>query len=332
MCGVHNRHSVNCGTMAGISTLLLGICICIVTVWNVSSFRLSSSCTSLQRSAVRRKINSRRELSLRGGDDYAELHNRLFDDINSKLSLKLTDYGDYQGVATWRDGDWDGNVEWFDEAMGAKLTGVSKYSAFNAATGVSRYSIDCWVGPSLLVPHMLLSFGTVPSNDRGLNNMIIMDFVPRGATPFGSDSNYVDKYYGNEVLDCYDDAIAAAAGGNRGDNVHLAPPISFSGRLLSSPVRTAVASSSLSTGSVASFATEHVQRWLDWVTTAEKVEARQRGAINTRDDKLRQYAYRAGLASWNELLDMNNLQSDLIRDLAAGSTGPLAEAYIGGGS
>ena len=36
-------------------------------------------------------------------------------------------------------------------------------------------------------------------------------------------------------------------------------------------------------------------RWLAWLKEAKAVEARQRGAINTRDDKQRQFFYRAAV-------------------------------------
>jgi len=39
----------------------------------------------------------------------------------------------------------------------------------------------------------------------------------------------------------------------------------------------------------------HVTRWLTWLKEAKAVEARQRGAINTRDDKQRQFFYRAAV-------------------------------------
>lgn len=74
-------------------------------------------------------------------------------------------------------------------------------------------------------------------------------------------------------------------------------------------------------------AIRHTDRWLDWVANAKAVEARQRGAINVRDDKLRQFAFRAHLDAW-----VGKVGPETARKLAAGFTGPLAEAYVGGGS
>jgi len=59
----------------------------------------------------------------------------------------------------------------------------------------------------------------------------------------------------------------------------------------------------------------------------------QRGAINSRDDKQRQFQYRSVLTYYQEQLeDFASDNDDLMRRLSAGSTGPIAEAYIGGGS
>ena len=72
----------------------------------------------------------------------------------------------------------------------------------------------------------------------------------------------------------------------------------------------------------------HVERWMGYISEAKPSEARQRGGLNVRDDKLRQFAYRAALADAKAICG----GEDAARALAAGLTGPLAEAYVGGGS
>jgi len=77
---------------------------------------------------------------------------------------------------------------------------------------------------------------------------------------------------------------------------------------------------------VTQFATAHVEGWARASFEAEQVQARQRGAINSRDDKLRQYFFQGSVAQYRVV------GGELVRKLGAGSTGPLSEAYVGGGS
>ena len=63
------------------------------------------------------------------------------------------------------------------------------------------------------------------------------------------------------------------------------------------------------------------------------MEARQRGAINTRDDKIRQFIYRATVSEYAGLFAKAGVSDpDLVSRLGAASTGPISEAYVGGGS
>lgn len=113
--------------------------------------------------------------------------------------------------------------------------------------------------------------------------------------------------------------------------LHLPPPLCFSGRLLRSPLHLAVTGLSFEDMSDAAYG--HVQQWLGWLDAAEEVQARMRGAMNMRDDRLREFAYRAALSRYMFLLQSEgDGNADLARRVAAGSTGPLAEAYVGGGS
>lgn len=102
---------------------------------------------------------------------------------------------------------------------------------------------------------------------------------------------------------------------------------SLSGRLLNSPVYLSVAG--LSLDQAASDSEVFIYRWLDWLTSADKVNARQLGDIYTRDDKLRQFAFKGNCASADMIVGAR--AGEVINSLGTACTGPLAEA-VGGGS
>lgn len=232
-------------------------------------------------------------------------------EISAFLDLKQTDYCETMG-ASFSTGDLMATCAWFDEKTGSKLTGMS-WNTINKGDESTSF-LNGWMGPMSFVPHMMLSVGV---NDEG--HCLEADYVPRGQVAFGSDSMYCETYFDNpEVSAWY--AEAASKG------KHMAPSESFSGRLLRSPIYIRVGC--LSEGDAAALARAHASRWCQWIKDAKPSEARQRGGLNVRDDKLRQYAFRANLVYAKSLTDS---EKDA-RALAAGLTGPLAEAYIGGGS
>ena len=59
----------------------------------------------------------------------------------------------------------------------------------------------------------------------------------------------------------------------------------------------------------------------------QPIAARLRGGFNARDDKLRQYFYRGKVEEYTALFG-----EEEGRTMAAISTGPISEAYVGGGS
>ncbi len=79
-----------------------------------------------------------------------QIQNTLFDKLNNVLSLKKTDFTSKYPIS-----NFEGSAEWYDEVKGSKLTGVSRYHMHNSASGTS--SINVWMGPGYLVPHLLLS-------------------------------------------------------------------------------------------------------------------------------------------------------------------------------
>ena len=82
------------------------------------------------------------------------------------------------------------------------MTGVSK----NGVTGPNGYfsrTLNIWMGPGFLVPHLLLTMGGDPAKHTGMS--VIADFVPRGPFPLGSDQSYLDQHFSSkDVLEWYD--------------------------------------------------------------------------------------------------------------------------------
>lgn len=247
--------------------------------------------------------------------DVNTLQSSLFDSISNQLGLKATDFTEVYDTKKWQKGAYSGSCEWFDESKGSKLTGVAKYSFSGSDTHST--TINCWMGPGFMVPHMML---TVSSNSVTGKASIVADYIPRGPSPIGSDSTYTERYFSSgEVLSWYDSAMQVP-GAVQGQ---ISP--SFSGRLLRSPVHLSITGIDMSDAS--NIASQHVTRWLKWLNEATQVESRQRGAINVRDDKLRQYAYRASVTDASALVG-----NEFGKTLGASWTGPVSEAYVGGGS
>ena len=144
-------------------------------------------------------------------------------------------------------------------------------------------TVNVWGGPNQLVPNLLM---TISVNEKD-NVCLDCDFLQRGPTPLGSDLTYLDTYYGQETIEWFDKSAAVPG------SVMKAPPASFYARLIRSPV--ALSLQGLSIEAAEEISGSAVTLWLSWLASAAPVEARQKGAINGRDDKLRMFAYRAAL-------------------------------------
>lgn len=190
---------------------------------------LGHAAAFMTRPIIARRV-PRFELSASVADEVTKtVHGTLFDTINADLGLKLTDFTEVYGAQTWSTPEWSGSTEWYDEAKGSKLTGVSKNSVTGGGETFSR-TLNVWMGPGYTVPHLLL---TVGGGASGL--YVAADYVPRGPTPLGSDQTYLDTYFtAKDVLEAYDGALKLPGA------VPLAPPASFYARLLRSPVAVAV--------------------------------------------------------------------------------------------
>mmetsp|Transcript_21502 Transcript_21502/g.30805 ORF Transcript_21502/g.30805 Transcript_21502/m.30805 type:complete len:297 (+) Transcript_21502:34-924(+) len=255
--------------------------------------------------------------------DVEILQKNYFDEILQQFTLKLTDFSESYNVKNWEHESLSGSVEWWDETKGSKLTGVSKYSIHDSSENnpYSCYSVNVWLGPTLLVPNMLLQMG-----HKSDGYFFTTDYIARGPYPIGNDFNYLDSYYSNKHIESYYDEIFRLDGVK-----HLPPSPSFAARLIQSPIH--VSAGGLSLSDLQKFSSLHVHTWLQYMKDATPVEARQRGAINTRDDKLRQFAYRATVSEYNSLFSSAGIKNqEYCQRLGAASTGPISEPYVGGGS
>jgi hypothetical protein len=241
------------------------------------------------------------------------LYDTLCSKVSEQLGLQATDFCETYGAATWQsDSGAQGTAAWLSEASPKFLTGVSTCTLFKGLT--EELTINVWMGPSYDIPHMLLSFG---ADDTGSTYHVSADYVPRGANQMGSDPQYMQAYYNEQVLDAW---TAAAAAGSP-----LAPAAEFESRVINSPAKIAV--TGLTAARAQEMAVQHTDRFLGWVSEAQPVAARLRGSFNLRDDKLRQFYYRGQVGK-----QVAALGPDLGMTVAAVNTGPTAEAYVGGGS
>ena len=169
------------------------------------------------------------------------------------------------------------------------------------------------MGPSYDVPNMLLTFG----EDTPGSYSVVADYVARGSTPMGSDPSYIESFYGEDVTSAWTKAYSLGTA--------LPPAAEFMGRMLNSPAHVAV--TGLTKADAASLVQEHINRFLAWVDAAQPIPARSRGAMNLRDDKLRQFFYQSQLAKCTA-----EFGPGMGPTIAAVTNGPTAEAYVGGGS
>lgn len=247
----------------------------------------------------------------------------IFNRVKEQFGLVQTDFCDVLNVQTWQsaDGASSGSNEWWTEANPRFLTGVSKVTRRrNKGTDIEEeFTINIWMGPSYDVPHLLLSVGQKQQGQYAL----LADYIPRGMTPLGSDPQYLEKYFGDDVDQWWNKVCTNAN--------QFAPPqrSSMASRIIQalSPARISVLADSKAIVEEAS--AEHVDRFLKWIQreAPSPIPARLRGSFNSRDDKLRQYFYRGELER-----HVAELGQDLGGRVAAGGTGPISEAYVGGGS
>ena len=133
---------------------------------------------------------------------------------------------------------------------------MSAYSL--ASSDDSEYHINGWVGPGVMVPHLLLTIAS-----HGDSFSIETDLIPRGPMPFGSDANYLNLFYKHEM---------GSTPSYRESYKPLPAKTSFYQRILQSPAY--YGASDLTHAQVVDLATAHVTQWLQWVETTAPLEAR----------------------------------------------------------
>merc|ERR1712157_320 len=156
-----------------------------------------------------------------------------------------------------------------------------------------EFTINIWMGPSY--------------------------YVARGATPLGSDPQYTEKYYSNSLIQAWTEYYSKPG------VISIPPSPSFYLRILTGPNRIALAN--LSKQDAEQIINTHIGTFASWLDGATPTVARSRGAFNLRDDKLRQFYFNAMTSIF-----VQEFGDDLGKALGASYTGPVAEAYVGGGS
>lgn len=150
---------------------------------------LVSSGSGFQLITSRNRGVARLSLKASAEADFSTLQNNLLEAVNAELGLKLTDFTDVYQAKSWKEGDYSGTCEWYDEAKGSKLTGVSK-NTVNGPGGYFTKTLNVWMGPGFLVPHMMLTVGEDPAAHAGVS--IVADFIPRGQFWLGGDQSYLE--------------------------------------------------------------------------------------------------------------------------------------------
>jgi len=261
-------------------------------------------------------------------DNLVSTYDTLTTQITEALGLQPTDFtasydADYWSISPSSDTTLSGTSLWLSESSPRYLTGVSfcTSKATSPQQEESSYTINIWMGPSYDLPHMLLTFGQSTDFVSSTTTYSIKaDYITRGATPFGSDPQMVENYYGPDVIQAWTTAYSLPGVSP------LTPQAEFSSRILNSPAFIAVHQVT-SLPEVNALIQDHVYRFLSWVNTAQPIMARARGSFNMRDDKLRQFYFKGEVGK-----NILRLGENLGVKVASANTGPVAEAYVGGGS
>lgn len=243
-------------------------------------------------------------------DEVAQVQADLAGKVGQQLGLKLTDYTQTLGMESWAQGAASGTAKWMDEASPQLLNGVSVAATSNGMA--TRFQLNGWVSPSFEVPHMLTSMTVTPAGVE-----VRMDYIGRDDLAYCS-GGYMQTFYGGDVMQAWNGAMSSGPA--------LPPLAQWQGRLLQSPAAVAVLVPDV--GTAAQMVDAHVGRWLSWLASAQPIVARKRGAMNARDDSLRRMAYEFEVGSCVAFLgdEPTGVQ------LGAAVTGPISEAYVGGGS
>ena len=154
----------------------------------VVAFALVGGACSFQLTSRTRGV-ARLSLKASAETELGTLQTTLLEAVNAEFGLKLTDFTDVYQAKSWKEGGYSGTCEWYDEAKGSKLTGVSK-NTVNGPGGYFTKTLNVWMGPGFLVPHMMLTVGEDPAAHAGV--AVVADFIPRGQFWLGGDQSYLE--------------------------------------------------------------------------------------------------------------------------------------------
>ena len=143
----------------------------------------------------------------------------------------------------------------------------------NPEQSFSNMHLSCWLGAQTRVPHLGMAFGTMP------DVFMYVDYIPR--VDIWMDLDYHDKYY-EPVNEAYIEL--------RG-NPNLSPFVSKSLYMRTAQTQTSacfMAPANEETLVLArNYATEMVDRWLDWIEAGDPVPEDEQAALAERDLFLR---------------------------------------------
>lgn len=198
-----------------------------------------------------------------------------------------------------------------EEVKGSKLSGVLCHHLQTIDYKVDFLSI--WCGPSIPNPHFQMELHI--SNDLKYGKLLL-DYIPRGMTPLGSDGNYLQLYYQNKDILSQRDSIiqycipSQCNKNNKNTN--------FYSRLIASPnlINISFDMQQVSIELIHKEIDMFLDRWLSWIALNNVVDPRQRSLFNTRDDRQRQYFYASNLIEMEKLVskeDAKELGTSLIQ-------------------
>lgn len=144
----------------------------------------------------------------------------------------------------------------------------------NSAMGFVNVHLTIWLGPQTRVPHFGMALGAFPQG------WLFLDSVPR--TNLMTDTDSFDRYYApmNEEWEQV-----------QAENDFIEPFVSRSAFVRASLSPTAFCfmapGDERTTELVTGLAERHLDRWLDWVDTAERVPLEEQAALAESDELMR---------------------------------------------
>lgn len=194
------------------------------------------------------------------------LNNELFDKVKNRFELQqdpcCSDLQPYCGI--------DGANGYIGAFTGPEIDWLIHSWTGNPKASFSNIHLSIYLGPHINVPHFGFALGTTP------DIFWYMDYIPR--TDLFTDTQYLDRYYSGDVNESY---LLL----NSNDNLS---------RFISRDVYTRTAQTPCShcyglpanndnIEIIYKEAHRQMDRWLQWVDSAEEVAVEQRNSLAERD-------------------------------------------------